>query len=138
MPGERTKNRREHLIPLAPVALAVLAAQPRRVNADGTPRDLIFGRGEGGWKDWSGSKDELNARIQPPIHGWNLHDLRRSISTGLHEKFDTPPHIVELILGHAQGGVAGIYNKANYVDQRRVALKTWADHIVSLATGEKP
>ena len=139
LPGERTKNRREHLVPLSAHALTVLAAQTRRVNPDGAPRDLIFGRGEGGWKNWSACKDELNARIHPPISGWNLHDFRRSVSTSLHQQFDTAPFLVELILGHSgvQTGVAGIYNRANYVDQRRVALTRWADHIVGLATGEK-
>jgi integrase len=136
LPGERTKNSREHLIPLSAPALAVLAAQPR-INPD---RDLVFGRGDRGWQNWSACKDELNARIHPPISGWRLHDFRRSVSTGLHERFDVPPHVVELILGHsgAQAGIAAVYNRANYVDQRRVALTRWADHIVGLATGEKP
>ena len=140
LPGARTKNSREHLIPLAPIALAVLAAQPRRVNADGSARDFVFGRGEGGWKNWSACKDELNARIHPPISGWNLHDFRRSVSTGLHGRFGVAPHVVELILGHSgpRSGIAGTYNLADFIPQRRVALERWADHVVGLATGEKP
>jgi integrase len=140
LPSERTKNRRPHQIPLAPAAFAVLAAQKRRVNPDGSPRDFVFGRGEGGWKNWSACKDELNARIHPPISGWNLHDFRRSLSTALHERFDVQPHVVESVLGHVGGhlsGVSGIYNRSSYLDVRRIALQRWADHVVGLAAGER-
>jgi integrase len=42
--GERTKNKRTHIVPLSEPALAILEAQPRRAG-----RDLIFGVGEGGF-----------------------------------------------------------------------------------------
>ena len=47
--------------------------------------------------------------------------------------------MVEVILGHVSGhqsGVAGTYNKAIYLDERRRALERWGAHIVGLATGE--
>ena len=97
LPPERTKNRREHLIPLAPAVVAILQAQPRRFNSDGSPRDLVFGHGARGWQDWSGSKAELDARIlaAEPFAGWRLHDFRRSMSTTMHERLDVMPHVVE-------------------------------------------
>jgi integrase len=45
LPPARTKNRREHVIPLSQPALALLAAQPRRISADGALRGRIFGNG---------------------------------------------------------------------------------------------
>ena len=138
LPGARTKTGRVHRIPLVPIALATITAQPRRMNADGTPRDSIFGRGDRSWKNWSASKDELNARIDPPIPGWRLHDFRRSLSTALYGRFDVQPHVIESALGHAQGGIAGVYNKADYLDLRRIALQRWSDHLVQTATGERP
>ena len=138
LPGARTKNRRVHRIPLVPIALAVLEAQPRRINPDGTPQDSVFGRGDRSWKNWSASKDELNARIDPPIPGWRLHDFRRSLSTALYGRFDVQPHVIESALGHVQGGIAGVYNKADYLDLRRIALQRWSDHLVQTATGERP
>jgi integrase len=141
LPPERTKNRREHLIPLAPAALAVLQAQPRRVDPDGSPRDLVFGHGVRGWQDWSGSKADLDARIQAPVREWRLHDFRRAMSTAMHERLGVMPHVVEAALGHVDGhrsGVSGIYNQASYFELRRVALEKWADHVVTLATGERP
>jgi integrase len=146
LPPARTKNGREHLIPLSKPALAILQAQPRRTNPDGTPRDNIFGTGLGrGFQDWSGSKADLDARITEANHGKNLedwvpHDFRRSLSTALHERFGVQPHVVEVILAHAGGhkaGVAGTYNKAAYLDERRRALERWADHVVAMVTGSR-
>ncbi len=145
LPPARTKNRREHVIPLPEQALAILAEQPRRLQSDGAARDLIFGHGQRGYQDWSGSKADLDARIATVRKGraldWTLHDFRRSLSTALHERFGVPPHVVEAILGHVgghRGGVAGIYNKALYLDERRRALQRWADHIEQLVSGKKP
>jgi integrase len=143
LPPARTKNRREHLIPLSEPALALLAAQPRWLEADGSDRDWVFGRGAGrGFQNWSRSKASLDARIAAAREGkaldWTLHDFRRSLSTALHERFGILPHVVEAILGHANGhkaGVAGVYNKAVYLDERRRALARWADHVVAVVTG---
>jgi integrase len=146
LPPARTKNRREHVIPLSESALAILASKPRRTEADGTPRDLVFGYGRRGYQDWSGSKTDLDARIAAARKGraaldWTLHDFRRSLSTALHERFGVPPHVVETVLGHVsghKGGVSGIYNKAAYLDERRRALQRWAEHIENLVSGKKP
>jgi integrase len=144
LPPARTKNRREHVIPLSDQALAILEAQPRRIEVDGKERDLVFGFGTGrGFQDWSGSKVDLDARIASARKGWalewRLHDFRRSLSTALHERFDVQPHVVEAILGHVGGhkaGVAGIYNKALYLDERRRALERWGEHIIALVSGK--
>src|SRR5262249_25417448 len=100
LPPERTKNRREQFIPLSEPARAILGAEPRRFNPDGTPRDHVFGVGTmRGFQDWSGSKADLDARIAQAHHGkaleWRLHDFRRSLSTSLHERFGAGPHVVE-------------------------------------------
>ena len=128
----RTKNRREHVIPLSPPVLAILGAQPRQ----GT-RGHVFGRGvDRGFQDWSGSKADLDARIATARKGraldWTPHDFRRSLSTALHERFAVLPHVVEAILGHTVKGIGGVYNKAIYLDERRRALERWADHVVKL------
>jgi integrase len=140
LPPARTKNRREHLIPLSQPALEILVAQPHRTEPDGNPRDLIFGRGQFGFRDWSGSKADLDHRLDPPFE-WVLHDLRRAFSTELHERFAVSPHVVEALLGHVSGhkaGVAGVYNKASYLDERRRALERWGEYLVALVSGKKP
>ena len=111
LPGERTKNSKPFDIPLTPAALAILEAQPRR------DRTFVFGRGQGGFSGWSKSKKELDQRAN--IAPWRLHDLRRTMSTVMHE-LGVQPHIVEAVLNHIsghKGGVSGVYNKASYRDR---------------------
>ena len=145
LPPARTKSRREHIIPLSESALKILAAQLRRTNPDGTPRDHVFGIGlDRGYSGWSKSKAELDVRIAEANHGealdWRPHDFRRSLSTALHGKrFKVPPHIVEVILGHVSGhkaGVAGTYNKAIYLDERRDALERWGAHVMTVVNSK--
>jgi integrase len=134
LPPERTKSEREFVVPLPPAAVAILKARPRQED-----RDVVFGSGPNGFRDWSGSKAELNAKLDG-VAPWVLHDFRRSLSTTAHERFEIMPHVVEALLGHVsghQGGVAGRYNKSAYIDLRRRALERWADHIAGLV-GERP
>lgn len=133
LPPARTKNCREQQIPLAPGALAILQAQPRRMQPDGSPRDLVFDYAARGFHDWSGSELDLSARIKEvqgkPIADWRLHDFRRSMSTAMHERLGVQPHVVEAVLGHVSGhlaGVSGVYNKSSYTELKSVAPEKWA------------
>jgi integrase len=150
LPPARTKNRREQEIPLAPPALAILQAQPRRMSADGNPRDFVFGSvGQFGFAGWSKAKAELDARLfaarkaagKAPILPWRLHDLRRTASTVMHDKLGIAPHYVEAVLGHVSGhkaGVAGTYNRARYQLEKRNALQAWADYVLAVVAAAPP
>jgi integrase len=139
LPGARTKNHREHLLPLVPAALALLP--PRREG-----RDFLFGDGprrsgdpHRGFSGWSKSKAALDERIAEalgePLPHWTVHDLRRSASTVMADRLGVLPHIVEAILNHVGGhraGVAGVYNRARYAAEMREALQRWAQHVAAL------
>ena len=133
LPATRCKNNRPHIIPLSAPALAILAQRPRNGRA------YIFGRGQIGFQGWSRGKRSLDARV-PEIPGWVLHDLRRLVSTIMHDKLGIPPHIVEAVLAHVghKSGIAGTYNKALYLDERRRALERWAEHVDGILSGKKP
>jgi integrase len=129
LPPERTKNKREHIVPLSAEALAVLASIGRRKG-----RAFVFGQSGGGFSRWSAGKRDLDkrAKLKTP---WTVHDLRRSVITHLHERGIAPPHIVEAIVNHVSGhqaGVAGLYNRATYLQERIKALDAWAKHMRSL------
>jgi integrase len=126
LPAARTKGHRSHEIPLSAPALAILQARPRG-------RDYVFGGGNGGFADWSRAKRYLDARIGA-MPEWHLHDLRRSMSTTMHERIGIAPHIVEDCLGHAtfKQGVAGIYNKSSYRAEKRRALDLWATFLMDV------
>jgi integrase len=123
----RTKNRRQHVVPLAPAAAEIIERQPR------TERPYVFGIGEGGFSGWSDAKAALDARVKL-AHPWTLHDLRRTCATHMAELGIAPPHIIEACLNHVsghKGGVAGIYNRAKYAADVRAALELWAEHVVT-------
>jgi integrase len=133
LPASRTKNNLPHDVPLSEAAVAILQDAPRREvpgTAGAEERDLIFGEGKGAFQGWSNAKSSLDARIR--IAPWRLHDLRRTMVTGISE-LGIPPHIVEAVVNHVTGpskmGVAGIYNRATYANEKRDALIRWAEHV---------
>lgn len=133
LPPERTKNKRLHRIPLSGPALAVLAKQPRRVEADGKPRALVFGiRPARIFR-----LDERIAETGAPRAHWTAHDLRRTAATRMAD-LGVQPHIIEAVLNHASGhkaGVAGIYNRSTYEPEKRQALNLWADRLIAVVEG---
>jgi integrase len=140
LPPERTKTDTPHLIPLPPVALDIIERVPRRKNPDGSPRDFLFGTGAAGYNGWHKSKLALDARIAKATGGralahWVHHDLRRSACSSMNE-IGIEPHIVEQILGHKIPGVAGRYNHASYLNQKRAALQRWSDTLLSWIEGK--
>jgi integrase len=136
--GERTKNKRTHIVPLSAPALAILEAQPRRAG-----RDLIFGVGEGGFNGWHLCKQRLNQRIAeatgkslPP---WRHHDARRAAATHMAD-LGIAPHVIECVLNHVSGfraGVSGIYNRNSYLREMTIALDRWADRLLTIVNGQE-
>jgi integrase len=57
-----------------------------------------------------------------------LHDFRRTASTHLHEMGHSSDAI-ELALAHKISGIKGVYNRAEYANQRRMILQAWADFV---------
>jgi integrase len=124
LPAARCKNRKPHLIPLSPAALEILQRRPRT-------GDFVFGRFDhAGFSGWSQCKARLDLKIN--IAPWTVHDLRRTWSTIAHERLGVEPHVVEAALGHSRRGVAGVYNRAAYLEQRRAALNKYAEYITSV------
>jgi integrase len=146
LPSERTKNGYPHEIAITKPMRAILEAQRRDGNG-GNGRELVFGRGAGGFQDFSGSKVELDQRITAarevrgvgPMAPWTLHDFRRSLSTTMHEDLGIPPHVVEAVLGHVahKSGVRGVYNKALYRADKRAALERWNAVLMAAVNGKK-
>lgn len=146
LPGARTKNGKPHEIPLCDAAVAILKGQPRQEG-----RDPVFGGGANGFNGWSKSKKALDKRIaearaedksknedkKKNIAAWCLHDLRRTMVTGLNE-IGILPHVVEALVNHVsgfRGGIAGVYNLALYRPEKRQAADRWAAHIEGLVSG---
>jgi len=69
------------------------------------------------------------------VPAFTIHDLRRTASTLLHEK-GWASDVVEKALNHTIGGVRGIYNRAEYAEQRKEMLQFWADFIDQLVPAD--
>ena len=129
IPGSRTKNKRPHVVPLAPLA--------RKMVGTGSEGFVFTTTGRSPVSGWSKIKRRLDAAMKIPP--WRLHDLRRTAATGMAE-IGIAPHIVEAALNHISGakaGVAGTYNRAAYAEEKRSALERWASHVQGLVS-ERP
>jgi integrase len=137
LPPERVKNRHPHVIPITAPMRTILDARPRREG-------LVFGGRNGRpFNSWGAEKLALDARIGATgvkLEQWTPHDIRRSVATHMAESGIALPHIIEAILNHVsghKGGVAGIYNRANYEPQKRAVLEKWGNHIETLIGGKR-
>jgi integrase len=131
LPAERVKNKRSHVIPLTDMALDIIRSIPRRLTTDS-----VFGQhrvgGRGGFFNWTRAMRPLEERSG--VQNWRLHDIRRSVATGLAD-LGVQPHIIEQVLNHAGGhkaGVAGIYNRSTYEPEVRAALEKWAARVADI------
>ena len=80
-------------------------------------------------------RDELGDMAAPIPH-WILHDLRRTAATGM-ARLNITPHVVDKVLNHVSGtirGVAAVYNRFEYLQERRAALEAWGRYVGDLVT----
>ena len=133
LPGERTKNQRPHTVPLPEAAIALLRSLPRigdefvlttngRVPAGG------FGK----------HKARVDALLPPDMSEWRLHDIRRTVATGL-ARIGAALPVIEKILNHVGGsfaGVVGVYQRHDFADEKRTALDHWTKHVERLVRGD--
>jgi integrase len=139
LPGSRTKNALPHDLPLPLLALEILAEVQRFPNC----KFVFSTNGRTPISGFSKLKKALDKIIADqrardgmtePMPLWRLHDIRRSVSTGMNE-LGVMPHHVEACLNHISGSkaqVAGVYNKAKYNPEKRAALQAWADQVRSI------
>ena len=127
------------VLPIAPAVQSILAGRERLED-----EEFVFGRRKGRpFRGWGVCKEALDKRISDAgakLEHWTHHDLRRTMATRMAES-GTAPHIIEAILNHVSGhkaGVAGIYNRASYEPQKRIALEKWAEHVEALVRGKRP
>lgn len=127
LPPGFAKNHREHVVPLGPMASALV----EELKADG----LLFPAANGSGKPFSGfskCKKALDKTLEG-VAPYTLHDLRRTFSTGL-GRLGTQPHIKEMLLNHieAKSDVEGIYDQWKYEQPKREAILLWEKHLASL------
>jgi integrase len=88
------------------------------------PGEWYFaGRRKEPYSAWTRGKSELDALLN--IEHWVLHDLRRTAAT-LMERAGVLPHVIDKTLNHVARGVAGVYARHNYIEEKKAALEALA------------
>src|SRR5205085_4491266 len=80
---------------------------------------------------------KVSLRRLSGIGDWRLHDLRRTVASGM-ARLRVEPWVVEKVLNHQTGqlsGVAGVYNRWGYLEEKREALERWARHVTQIIDG---
>jgi len=132
IPGEKMKAGLPHLVPLSRQSLTIIEdLRPHTGNG----RLLFPGLRS---KERPISENTLNAALRRLDFGkdeMTAHGFRTSASTMLREK-NYKHEWVEMQLAHKLGGVAGIYNRAEYLDQRTSMMQDWADYLDKIKTAK--
>lgn len=139
IPAERMKAKRAHNVYLSEQALDLIIAF--QIYSEGSPY-LLPGRINRRQPIANSSLNRVIAncikyinRNEPLIDDFTVHDLRRTGSTLLHEMGFNSDWI-EKSLAHEQQGVRAVYNKAEYAEQRKEMLQTWANKVDEWIRGE--
>jgi integrase len=142
LPGERAKNHIPNIVPLANQAIEILT----RIG----PKDtgLVFASKKGGViHDEDRAKKTLDklvaATAGKPANAfatrWTFHDLRRTVRSGM-SKLGVRREIAELVLNHRTGagltGVAGVYDRYEYLPEKTQAIARWAASLERLVSGQ--
>jgi integrase len=132
LPPERRKTGRKDPTPfvvnLHADLVAMLKAQPVLANSP----FVFWGRRDHKAFDFHHS---MMTRLESlGIPDWRLHDIRRSMRSGL-AKLGVSEAVGELCLGHKPGGLVGVYDVHDYAAEKRAAWLTWGDHVSALLKG---
>jgi len=159
LPGMRTKNGITHVIPLSPTVRAMLrdllpedASEAKRAMFDRRASAALNLPGAAGtqFAGWSKAKRALDKAVMDarakslesgatpaPIAPWSVHDLRRTVATGL-QRLGVRLEVTEAVLNHisgSRGGIAGVYQRHDWATEKHAALEGWASHVLALVEG---
>jgi integrase len=126
LPASRTKNGKPHIVHLSKAAVAVLVRAPKLGK-------FVFSlSGTKPFRSFSEAKRDLDKLSS--ISKWWLHDLRRTCVSGM-ARLGIAPHVADKVLNHQSGtisGVAAVYQRHEFLAERKDALERWGDHVAAL------
>ena len=130
IPKEKSKNGQAHLVHLSGEAWSIL----EEVKAKQAGRFVFSTTGETPSTGYSRAKRRLD-ELMSDVPAWTWHDLRRTAATIMAQTLTVPPHVVDKILNHSPRsatGVGHIYNRAQYLPERRDALNHLGEYLGDL------
>lgn len=132
IPASRYKTKIDQAVPLPPQAMDIL----RHRWAEGAAGYVLAGRDDAS-KPFNGALSALR-RLRTAVKGkadFTLHDIRRTLRTGL-SRLGVGEATAELVIGHIPQGIVKVYDQHDRMDERREALRKWADFVERLALAQ--
>jgi integrase len=155
IPAAKSKNKREHLVPLTARAVELLDAQPR-VSPFVFPARLDAARTEKRPIRSDVAAHELREVLRVPkgrsakpnsLHAamrdlrakpFTSHDLRRTVETRM-ASLGIGREVRDRVLNHRDASVSGMhYNRHDYFREKRAALGTWESCLRTILDSTSP
>lgn len=145
LPSDMTKAGRSHIVPLSSLAIDILSACKAELVRKREPEEKSLGtyvlttRNDRPISGYSKAKADLDTMVAkartadelPPIAPWTIHDLRRTVGTGL-GKLGISRFVISRVLNHADNSVTGIYDRHEYLAEKRHALDLWSQYLAGI------
>jgi integrase len=141
LPGERTKNGREHRVPLSDQVIAILEKLPKIKSKAGY---LFTVSGDVPFSNLSRHKKRLDAaaleelrKIDPNISElvpWRQHHMRHTLKTWM-QRARIPKDVRNAVQNHFDGDMDELYGHYSFEKEKREALDRWAEHIKAIVAG---
>ena len=144
IPAERMKADADHVVPLSDDVLEILKSLPRFKKGDhlfsttfGTKPVNGFSKAKlrldrrmlRSWRALARARGEDRREVQ--IKPWVIHDIRRTMRTGL-SALPVPDLVRELVIAHTKPGLHKVYDQHAYLNEKRHALELWAAKLRSI------
>jgi integrase len=133
IPAQRMKMNEDHCVPLTNQLLKILERLHRRHRV-GWKYVMTSSKGRRGLTNFNAAQVKMQKAMGVD---WTLHDCRRVIR--LLAEFPNricDGEVAESILVHSKRSVKGVYNTAECVEQKRIALETWEVCLLDVAPGK--
>jgi integrase len=152
VPGTRAKNGKANVVPLSAQAAAVARDVFRAANIDPNEahslRTLLFASKvtpsnsvSGLPKAWKRIRASVDEKLGYEAAHFTMHDIRRTVATGL-QRLAVPLVVSEAVLNHQSGsamaGVAGVYHRHQYTNEKREALALWGREVLQIVAKYPP
>jgi len=132
IPAERIKMRREHTFPLPHQAINALK---QLQGVTGYHQYLFPVQSNRRSKNGYMSENTMKKAIKAMGFDADAHGMRSTFSTLMNES-GFNPDAIEAQMAHKVGGqIRNIYNRAQYLDERREIIQAWADYLDNLKNG---
>lgn len=135
LPGDITKNKRDHTFPISKETYDTLMSFPQIDDSDYLfPSARTHVRGKPVYVMAATSRECQQFRDECKTSDWTLHDLRRTVATHW-EKLGIPVQVTEAMLNHVSGskaGVTGIYQRHKYFPEMQSAFALWHEKLAHL------